>query len=48
MKTTVGTTVIAWSISEALSIRKTYKATIHSPQEAMTSTSSEGRGSSQN
>lgn len=57
MKITVGTTGIAWSISEALPIRKTYKATIHSSQEAMTSmyssqeamTSmySKGRGSSQ-
>ena len=48
MKITVGTTGLAWSISEALPIRKTYKATIHSSQEAMTSTHSEGRGSSLN
>ena len=47
MKITVGTTGIAWSISEALPIRKTYKATIHSSQEAMTSMYSKGRGSSQ-
>lgn len=47
MKITVGTTGIAWSISEALTIRKTYKSTMHSSQEAMTSTHSEGHGSSQ-
>jgi len=46
MKITVGTTGIAWSISEALHIRKTYKATIHSSQEAMTSIHSKGCGSS--
>ena len=47
MKITVGTTEIAWSISEALPVRKTYKETIYSSQEAMTSTHSEGHGSSQ-
>ena len=43
----MGTTGIAWSISEALPIRKTYKVTIHSSQEAITSKHSKGRGSSQ-
>ena len=46
MKITVGTTGIAWSISEALPIRKTYTTTIRSSQEAMTSMFRKGRGSS--